>query len=143
MTPCSARVEVDTGWAGARVVSGAGGLGLLMCCCQEELEKTRSNAAGALGNLVRNADLLAPALTELGAVKALMTASDPADGMDSSSKVALYSLGLLPLPTLPLCHGDLDLLLSFNPYAFRRARSPSLFVPAGFACPAKMQRSQN
>jgi hypothetical protein len=101
------------------------GLGLLMCCCQEELEKTRSNAAGALGNLVRNADLLAPALTELGAVKALMAASDPADGMDSSSKVALYSLGSLPLPTLLLCDCDLNLLLSCNPYAFRRAPSPS------------------
>lgn len=65
----------------------------LITCLQEPLEKTRSNAAGALGNLVRNSDLLATALTELGAVEALIQASDPAGGIDSSSKVALYSLG--------------------------------------------------
>jgi len=65
----------------------------LIACLKEPLEKTRSNAAGALGNLVRNSDLLATTLTELGAVEALMQASDAAGGVDSSSKVALYSLG--------------------------------------------------
>ena len=42
---------------------------------------------------VRNSELLAPSLTALGAVTALITASDPPGGLDSSSKVALYSLG--------------------------------------------------
>jgi len=65
----------------------------LVACLKEPVEKTRSNAAGALGNLVRNSSLLARDLCSSGAVAALMAAAEPEGGVDSSSRVALYSLG--------------------------------------------------
>ena len=81
----------------------------LVACLAEALDKTRSNAAGALGNLVRNdpprtdrtrrvprqvrnAPLLAPRLAAAGAVTALVRAADPADGADGSSKVRRVQL---------------------------------------------------
>ena len=78
-----------------------------------EEEKTRANAAGALGNLVRNGASLCGALVETGAVDALVemvhvaassgtgapsrpgsgVASDEAEASQSPLKIALFSLG--------------------------------------------------
>uniref|UniRef100_A0A7S1KQZ9 non-specific serine/threonine protein kinase n=1 Tax=Percolomonas cosmopolitus TaxID=63605 RepID=A0A7S1KQZ9_9EUKA len=57
----------------------------------DEEEKTRANAAGALGNLVRNSDELCDSLISSGAVDRLMdTLSDRGP---NARKIALFSLG--------------------------------------------------
>ncbi|KAF4696866.1 hypothetical protein FOZ60_014626 [Perkinsus olseni] len=69
----------------------------------EEDEKTRANAAGALGNLVRNSNELVRPMIEMGALEGLLNVverrllaspiqSGPAD---SSVKISLFSLGNL------------------------------------------------
>ena len=66
----------------------------------DDEDKTRANAAGALGNLVRNSDSLCEDLVRHGAVDALMdTAMGPRNDENVSSdgqsplKIALFSLG--------------------------------------------------
>ena len=68
----------------------------------DEEDKTRANAAGALGNLVRNSNQLCGELVSAGALRALLEAaasSDPGGqksaGSDGGSpvKIALFSLG--------------------------------------------------
>ena len=45
----------------------------LVSLLRDEDDKTKANAAGALGNLVRNSSLLVDALIDLGAIEALIT----------------------------------------------------------------------
>ncbi|KAJ9447904.1 Serine/threonine-protein kinase TIO [Diplonema papillatum] len=54
-------------------------------------EKTRANASGALGNLLRNSGLLAPDLIRHGAIQALVRTLRTDSG--SARKIALFSLG--------------------------------------------------
>lgn len=57
-------------------------------------EKTRANAAGALGNLVRNSDLLCTDLVAHGAIERLLHTVMEDDGQTQSArKIALFSLG--------------------------------------------------
>eukprot|EP00002_Diphylleia_rotans_P023549 TRINITY_DN4637_c0_g1_i11.p2 TRINITY_DN4637_c0_g1~~TRINITY_DN4637_c0_g1_i11.p2 ORF type:complete len:163 (+),score=30.41 TRINITY_DN4637_c0_g1_i11:63-551(+) len=57
-------------------------------------EKTRANAAGALGNLVRNSGLLCPDIVSHGAIQALMKVlSDNSAGNTSAKKITLFSFG--------------------------------------------------
>mmetsp|Transcript_35208 Transcript_35208/g.48864 ORF Transcript_35208/g.48864 Transcript_35208/m.48864 type:complete len:493 (+) Transcript_35208:442-1920(+) len=73
----------------------------LVALISDEEEKTRANAAGALGNLVRNSSLLCRELVTAGALESLMkTISTPESSSTSSSgegqsplKIALFSLG--------------------------------------------------
>lgn len=60
----------------------------------DEEHKTRANAAGALGNLVRNSDELCPALVEAGAPDALFAVAmlEGADNVQPR-RIALFSLG--------------------------------------------------
>ena len=60
----------------------------------DEDEKTRANAAGALGNFVRNSGALVPAMMASRAVEHLLAlvATVP---IDSSGRIALFSLGNL------------------------------------------------
>lgn len=66
----------------------------LMLALSNEDEKTRANAAGAIGNLVRNGNQLCKAIVESGAVKRLILVvrDDPAI---SPQRIALFSLGTL------------------------------------------------
>eukprot|EP01025_Chloroclados_australasicus_P020469 TRINITY_DN21572_c0_g1_i1.p3 TRINITY_DN21572_c0_g1~~TRINITY_DN21572_c0_g1_i1.p3 ORF type:complete len:240 (-),score=38.15 TRINITY_DN21572_c0_g1_i1:463-1140(-) len=66
----------------------------------DEESKTRTNAAGALGNLVRNSDLLCQDLVQGGALQALLQVVDQAENVHPQSEVggspvriALFSLG--------------------------------------------------
>ena len=52
--------------------------------------------------------MLAATLAEAGAVAALISASDPPGGIDSSSKVALYSLGTVA--SYPCCQQGQSLM---------------------------------
>jgi len=54
-------------------------------------DKTRANAAGALGNLVRNSNELVKDLLKYGAIEALVKVS--CDSNTSARKIALFSLG--------------------------------------------------
>lgn len=67
-------------------------------------EKTRANAAGALGNLVRNSNTLCQEIVEQGVLEALLhlvKQVDPETQTDSSIKIALFSLGNLAVH--PIC----------------------------------------
>lgn len=80
-------------------------------------DKTRANAAGALGNLVRNSPSLCPDMASTGAIAALADMLDPPSGPSSSSfddphdgapgavKIALFSLG--NLASIPVCKDEL------------------------------------
>mmetsp|Transcript_41800 Transcript_41800/g.97956 ORF Transcript_41800/g.97956 Transcript_41800/m.97956 type:complete len:1409 (+) Transcript_41800:131-4357(+) len=81
---------------------------LLLDLLQDNDEKTRANAAGALGNLVRNSAVLCPEMIQYGALKALCNLIEtrrptlPQDSnaverftADQSVKIALFSLGNL------------------------------------------------
>lgn len=60
----------------------------------DEIHKTRANAAGALGNLVRNSPLLCPSLVKARAPQALLhTALNDSD--IQPQRIALFSLGNL------------------------------------------------
>ncbi|BDA40985.1 probable serine/threonine-protein kinase 36 [Coccomyxa sp. Obi] len=67
----------------------------------DDEDKTRANAAGALGNLVRNSPMLCPTLLQAHALEALMAViNEPGKERRSSSgelgepaKIALFSLG--------------------------------------------------
>jgi fused-like protein len=82
----------------------------LVALLRDEEDKTRANAAGALGNLVRNSSALCGELTRAGALRALLdtalsperpASGRPGSGSSSSSasdggspvKIALFSLG--------------------------------------------------
>merc|ERR1719313_2674775 len=91
---------------------------------QDPDEKTRANAAGALGNLVRNSSELCGEMVSAGALDSLLNLVErgSADLDDSSVKIALFSLGNLSvhspcrdelhrLPTKRLC----DRLISSLP----------------------------
>eukprot|EP00762_Andalucia_godoyi_P005539 ANDGO_00575.mRNA.1 Serine/threonine-protein kinase TIO len=54
-------------------------------------EKTRANAAGALGNFVRNSDSILDDMIEQGTIKALMACLS--DSSSSVRRIALFSLG--------------------------------------------------
>jgi fused len=70
---------------------------------RDEEDKTRANAAGALGNLVRNSSQLCGELVSAGALRSLLDAASVADSgigkpsviSDGGSpvKIALFSLG--------------------------------------------------
>ncbi|KNC52499.1 ULK protein kinase [Thecamonas trahens ATCC 50062] len=62
---------------------------------EAEAEKTRTNAAGALGNLARNSDLLLPQLFTDGAVDALVAVLNAASLVRCAAvaRIALFSLG--------------------------------------------------
>lgn len=65
-----------------------------MACLGDDDEKTRANAAGALGNLARNGGALARALVAAGAPSALLNAAR-ADAAAAPRRIALFSLGTL------------------------------------------------
>jgi fused-like protein len=73
---------------------------------QDEDEKTRANAAGALGNLVRNSNVLVPALVSAGAVERLLGLASGSRDVDSSMRIALFSLGNLAVH--PGCRSRFD-----------------------------------
>lgn len=58
-------------------------------------EKTRANSAGALGNLVRNSNVLVPSMISKGAIEGLLSLVGA--GIDSSARIALFSLGNLAM----------------------------------------------
>jgi fused-like protein len=61
-------------------------------------EKTRANAAGALGNLVRNSNVLIKDMVSKGAVEQLLFQITSTNSfVDSSAKIALFSLGNLAM----------------------------------------------
>ncbi|KAL0477105.1 hypothetical protein AKO1_006248 [Acrasis kona] len=62
----------------------------LVALLGDEEEKTRANAAGAIGNLVRKSDELVPDLIEQSALIGLMKCLN---NRDASTKIALFSLG--------------------------------------------------
>jgi fused-like protein len=69
---------------------------LLVDLLNDSEEKTRANAAGALGNFVRNSDLLCSELIKHGALKQLLEVvrNDPGPSQ-SPRQVALFSIGNL------------------------------------------------
>ncbi|CAM9422365.1 unnamed protein product, partial [Choristocarpus tenellus] len=64
----------------------------LMVVMREQDEKTRGNATGSLGNLVRNGGLLSDELARRGAVAALLDVAGK-DVAPSPRRIALFSLG--------------------------------------------------
>ena len=69
---------------------------VLVTLLRDEDEKTRANAAGALGNLVRNSNLLVSSMISQGAVEGLLARLN-SGAMDSSARIALFSLGNLAM----------------------------------------------
>lgn len=69
---------------------------LLVDLLQDSEEKTRANAAGALGNFVRNSNTLCADLIEHGALKQLLEVVKNDDGPSQSPRrIALFSIGNL------------------------------------------------
>eukprot|EP01060_Flectonema_neradi_P013465 TRINITY_DN20224_c0_g1_i1.p1 TRINITY_DN20224_c0_g1~~TRINITY_DN20224_c0_g1_i1.p1 ORF type:complete len:1151 (+),score=199.41 TRINITY_DN20224_c0_g1_i1:234-3455(+) len=67
------------------------GIPALISLLTDTEEKTRANASGALGNLLRNSGALAPDLIKGGAIQALIRTLQNDTG--SARKIALFSLG--------------------------------------------------
>lgn len=69
----------------------------LVVLLKDEEDRTRANAAGALGNLLRNSSLLVPAVEESGALQALLnlvkTGVSSGRAVPSSVQIALFSMG--------------------------------------------------
>eukprot|EP00003_Mantamonas_plastica_P024084 TRINITY_DN444_c0_g1_i8.p1 TRINITY_DN444_c0_g1~~TRINITY_DN444_c0_g1_i8.p1 ORF type:complete len:280 (+),score=70.09 TRINITY_DN444_c0_g1_i8:466-1305(+) len=63
----------------------------LVILLEDQEEKTRSNAAGAIGNLVRNSDILCDPLFTSGAVDKLFQVAK--NDLPGPKKIALFSLG--------------------------------------------------
>lgn len=70
---------------------------VLVALVSDEDEKTRANSAGALGNLVRNSNLLVPAMISKGVVEGLLALVKSGSSLDSSGRIALFSLGNLAM----------------------------------------------
>ena len=68
---------------------------VLVSLLGDDDEKTRANSAGALGNLVRNSSALVNCMLAKSAVEALLTLVK--NGIDSSGRIALFSLGNLAM----------------------------------------------
>lgn len=63
---------------------------------KDDEEKTRANAAGALGNFVRNSDKLCGELIKSGALKQLLEVVEADKGPSQSPRrIALFSIGNL------------------------------------------------
>jgi fused-like protein len=76
----------------------ASGIPALIGLLADDDEKTRANAAGALGNLVRNSTSLVADMIKFGAVEGLVGLVKAADKvLDSSVKISLFSLGNLAM----------------------------------------------
>lgn len=73
---------------------------VLVALLSDEDEKTRANSAGALGNLVRNGNLLVPAMISKGVVEGLLALVKSGSSLDSSGRIALFSLGNLAMHTM-------------------------------------------
>ena len=67
---------------------------LIDALCYDKMHKTRANAAGALGNLVRNSPMLCAALVKAGAQEALLQVAK-SDVHTQPQRIALFSLGNL------------------------------------------------
>ena len=67
---------------------------LIDALCYDKMHKTRANAAGALGNLVRNSPMLCAALVKAGAHEALLRIAK-SDIHAQPQRIALFSLGNL------------------------------------------------
>ena len=67
---------------------------LIDVLCYDEMSKSRANAAGALGNLVRNSPMLCSALIKAHAPEALLRTA-MSDGHQQPQRIALFSLGNL------------------------------------------------
>jgi fused-like protein len=67
---------------------------LCACLAGDADEKTRANAAGALGNLARNGGALAASLVAAGAPQTLVAAARN-DAAAAPRRIALFSLGTL------------------------------------------------
>jgi hypothetical protein len=97
----------------------------LVSLMSQQDEKTQANAAGALGNLVRNSDLLCGEICDSGALEALMgvVETEKVQSSDGSSpvKVALFSLG--NMCSYPLCRDLLLQVSTFLPLINRLAGS--------------------
>jgi len=70
---------------------------LVACLAAAEDEKTRANAAGALGNLVRNGGAMCSALLAAEAPQVLLRMAERGGGREAASarRIALFSLGTL------------------------------------------------
>jgi hypothetical protein len=67
---------------------------LIDALCFDKMHKTRANAAGALGNLVRNSPMLCAALVKAGAHESLLQVAKN-DVHNQPQRIALFSLGNL------------------------------------------------
>ncbi|KAI3432453.1 hypothetical protein D9Q98_004003 [Chlorella vulgaris] len=78
----------------------------LVALLRDDEDRTRANAAGALGNLVRNSSMLCPDIMQAGALEAMLEliqrpeqpsspGTTPARSSSSSVQIALFSLGNL------------------------------------------------
>jgi hypothetical protein len=90
---------------------------ILVTLLQDEDEKTRANSAGALGNFVRNSSVLVSSMMAAGALEALLAAAC-CSPMDSSGRIALFSLGNLAMHPASkealksICNGRIDRIVS-------------------------------
>ena len=72
-------------------------ISVLVKLLKDKDEKTRANAAGALGNLVRNSHILVSEMVNMKAVEGLIDLVVSKPVIDSSGKIALFSLGNLAM----------------------------------------------
>lgn len=100
---------------------------ILVSLLSDSDEKTRANSAGALGNLVRNSNFLVPSMISKGAIEALL--SLVGSGIDSSARIALFSLGNLAMHAASKevlirmrCRGTVEQVLD-NAHAVRDAQT--------------------
>lgn len=70
-------------------------VGMLVRLLQDEEDRTVANAAGALGNLVRNSGELVPEMLACKAVEALLGIVKRSDSTSTAFQIALFSLGNL------------------------------------------------
>ena len=80
-----------------------------------EDDKTKANAAGALGNLVRNGGTLASNLAQQGAMQALINASFPPPNLNNSSALSTARTALFSLGTAAAYHSCRQALMACSP----------------------------
>jgi hypothetical protein len=80
-----------------------------------EDDKTKANAAGALGNLVRNGGTLASNLAQQGAMQALINASFPPPNLNNSSALSTARTALFSLGTAAAYHSCRQALTACSP----------------------------
>ena len=104
-------------------------MSLLIDLLQDREEKTRANAAGALGNFVRNSNTLIPDLIEYGALYRLVEIiSDKKSTSLSPRRIALFSIGnLCAYPECRKVFEDLNVREIVKKFSVRVFNSSDLF----------------